>query len=120
MNKTKDISINELDGLETIKTYAYDDKGRPISETETYDDGSYKKVEYGNYEEKYNQPQTETKTQKHFQDGTVFVQQTTKVYDDKSNLISSIEFANTSSPVTTTYVYDDKGRALDRVKMLKM
>ena len=114
MNKTKDISINELDGLETIKTYAYDDKGRPISETETYDDGSYKKVEYGNYEEKYNQPQTETKTQKHFQDGTVFVQQTTKVYDDKSNLISSIEFANTSSPVTTTYVYDDKGRALEK------
>ena len=114
MNKTKDISINELDGLETIKTYAYDDKGRPISEKETYDDGSYKKVEYGNYEEKYNQPQTETKTQKHFQDGTVFVQQTTKVYDDKSNLISSIEFANTSSPVTTTYVYDDKGRVLEK------
>lgn len=114
MNKTKDISINELDGLETIKTYTYDDKGRPISETETYDDGSYKKVEYGNYEEKYNQPQTETKTQKHFQDGTVFVQQTTKVYDDKSNLISSIEFANTSSPVTTTYVYDDKGRVLEK------
>lgn len=105
----REVSSNELDGLATVKTYTYDEKGRIIKEKEATNDDLSQEITYESYT-RYNNPTVITKAKKHSDDSDLFIEQTVKEYDDQSNLISSTEFANTDTPVTTSYTYYPNGR----------
>ncbi len=107
------IASKDFDGEGTVSLSKYDlEKGIVVEKSIYYDsDDMYKMETYdslvfkgGSYH-----PVIVTATQKHLDDEAPFVSVNKYDYDNKGNLLKSVNNANSSMPLTTTMTYDEYG-----------
>lgn len=108
VQKKSENAYNILEGSQKRTDYTYDSAKRLSCEKVTYDDNSYVKTDYSGYNA-FNQPRSIYVTRKHFQDAAPFYERTRNLYDDKSNLTTSISFLYSSAAITTNYTYYSNG-----------
>lgn len=108
VQKKSEIAYNLLEGSQKRTEYTYDAAKRINSEKVTYDDNSYIKTDYSDYNT-YNQPVNICVTRKHYQNASSFFERTRNIYDEKSNLVTSIANLTSQTPVTTNYTYYSNG-----------
>ncbi len=110
----------DLDGNMLTTVTNYDTSKGVITDQTVKNDGGenmYKKVCYSNYQNIAGVwlPSTLTMSQKHSDDATVFTTTTTYTYDDKGNVLTSIQNSGTPLAYQTTSTYDVYGNILSSV-----
>lgn len=108
--------ILDLDGNNVQVSSVYDtDKGVPMEETSSTEGGDmYKTVKYSGYIQKAGMwmPTMMERILKHKDDTKVFSVKTVYMYDDKGNVVSTIDRYGTSFPLKTVNTYDVYGNVL--------
>ena len=112
-------TIKDFDGNTATVSSTYDvSKGVPVSET-VYNDGSdmYKRVNYGGYIQKAGMwmPSSIERIQKHKDDSRPFAVKTSYTYNDKGDILTTIDHDGSSLPLKTINTYDVYGNILTSV-----
>ena len=113
--------ITDMDGHTAVTTNTYDtEKGVPLEQKVSNDgDNMYKKSVYSSYQLKGGRwlPANLHMEQKHSDDATAFTTWTHYIYDEKGNVLSSVERYRTSMSLSTRRTYDEYGNCLTLVKV---
>lgn len=113
--------ITDMDGHTAVTTNTYDTEKGVLLEQKVSNDGDnmYKKSVYSSYQLKGGRwlPANLHMEQKHSDDATAFTTWTHYIYDEKGNVLSSVERYRTSMSLSTRRTYDEYGNCLTLVKV---